>query len=331
MEKKNGRSLRIKSKTSWVRLLGLALLAYLLLQVNMTEVSQVLQDATLPLLIVALLLNLPMVLCKSLRWQTLLRSQQIPYAAGRAYLAYFGSIFIGFLTPGRLGEFVKAVHVSQDCSIPSARAFSSVLADRLFDLAMLLLVGSVALLTLAPNRSNLFALGLSVVLLVFPLVLFLNDTSFAWFQRLGSKAGRMGKKCFASDGWLVTMRTGMCQVRPPQFMLALSLTIIAYLFFFSQCYLLAVALGIPINFLQTSYAVALGNLVTLIPISISGLGTREATMIAYLGSIGVAPEAALGFSLLVFLTFYVGGGVMGAVAWLIKPVSLQTARHAKFE
>jgi hypothetical protein len=318
-----------KPKVSWLRLLGLVLLALLLWQVDITELVIVLKQVLLPLIIVATLLNLPMIWCKSLRWQLILRAQNIKYPVGKAYLAYLGSIFIGLLTPGRLGEFIKAVHVSQDCGIPSASAFSSVLADRLFDLAMLLLMGSAALLTLAPNRDNLLALGISVMLLVLPLVLFLNDTSFAWFQRIGSKTGRLGKTFFASDGWLVTMRAGMRQVRPPQFMLALGLTIIAYLFFFSQCYLLAAALGIPVNFVQTSYAVALGSLVTLIPVSISGLGTREATMIAYLGNIGVSPESALGFSLLVFVTFYIGGGVMGAIAWLIKPVSLQIVRQSR--
>ena len=67
--------------------------------------------------------------------------------------------------------------------------------------------------------------------------------------------------------------------------------------------------------------------VTLLPISISGLGTREAAIVAYLGTIGVPAEAALGFSLLVFVTFYVGGGLMGAAAWWVKPVPLKQMRE----
>ena len=67
------------------------------------------------------------------------------------------------------------------------------------------------------------------------------------------------------------------------------------------------------GFVTTSYAVALGSLITLLPISISGLGTREAVMIAYLGTAGISSEAALGFSLLVFFTFYICGGLIGLV------------------
>jgi uncharacterized membrane protein YbhN (UPF0104 family) len=92
--------------------------------------------------------------------------------------------------------------------------------------------------------------------------------------------------------------------------------------FYGQCYLLALALSLPIDIIRVSMAVALGSLVTLIPISISGLGTREAVIVAYLGNAGVAPEAALGFSFLVFATFYIAGGLMGAIAWWLHPVPL---------
>ena len=50
----------------------------------------------------------------------------------------------------------------------------------------------------------------------------------------------------------------------------------------------------------------------------------EAVLIAYLGTLGVPAETALSFSLLVFLTFYVAGGLMGAVAWWVKPVPVDS-------
>ena len=47
-------------------------------------------------------------------------------------------------------------------------------------------------------------------------------------------------------------------------------------------------------------------------------------MVAYLGMVGVPAEVALSFSLLVFVTFYVAGGLMGALAWWVKPVTLSS-------
>ena len=45
-------------------------------------------------------------------------------------------------------------------------------------------------------------------------------------------------------------------------------------------------------------------------------------MTVYLSTAGVPGEVALGFSLLVFVTFYMAGGLMGALAWWVKPVAL---------
>lgn len=311
------------------RLIGLVLLVLLLIQVDIGRLMGVLQSANPLLVLVALLTILPMMATKTMRWLLLLRSQGIVFGLRPALLAYLGSMFIGLLTPGRLGEFVKALHVSRDCNASSARAFSSVLADRLFDLVLLLAVGTAALLTLAPSSTELLTLLVVLALFAVPLGLFLNDQVFGQVQRLAQHGGRLGQRIFAPDSWLVEMRAGMQQLSPGGLLLAAGLTVLAYLLFFGQCYLLALALGLPLSYSDVSFAVALGSLVTLLPISISGLGTREATLVAYLGTLGVAAAQALGFSLLVFATFYLGGGLLGAIAWWLKPVSLATLRRAR--
>jgi uncharacterized protein (TIRG00374 family) len=311
-----------RRQVPWLRLIGLILLGVLLWRVDVAALFGIIRHANRYILIVAVILNLPMVLLKSLRWKALMQSQGIRYPVGNAYLAYFGSIFVGFLTPGRLGEFVRVIHVNQDCDVPLGRAFSNVLADRLFDLYVLFLVGGGALLTLTVGNAELIALAGSALVLTLPLVLFLNNTTFGWLQQVGHRLDLGSQKLFALGRWLVEMRVGLRQLTRPWLLVAIILTVLAYAIFFGQCYLLAMALQLPVGFVHISFAVALGSLVTLIPISISGLGTREAAIVAYLSTVGVLAEAALGLSLLVFLTFYVGGGLMGAVAWWLKPVPL---------
>jgi hypothetical protein len=320
---------RRKRRLPWLSLIGPLLLILLFWQVDVGALVQVIRQVDGRFLLVAISLNLPMVLFKSLRWQSLMLSQHIRYQTRNAYLAYFGSIFIGLLTPGRLGEFVKALHVNRDCNVSLARAFSSVLVDRLYDLYLLLMVGSAALLTLVYTGTELLTLAASIAVLTLPLVLFLNNTVFAFAQRLGSQLGWVGQRVFAADGWLVEMRAGMRQLSPLSALLAVGLTILAYGVFFGQCYLLALALDVSLSYIEVSYAVSLGSLVALLPISISGLGTREAAMIAYLGTVGLSSEQALGFSLLVFATFYLAGGLFGAVAWGIKPAPLAALRQER--
>ncbi|NJN67999.1 MAG: flippase-like domain-containing protein [Chloroflexaceae bacterium] len=324
----------LASVTHWLRrrglrLVGLALLVFLLIQIDLARLVQVLRATNPVLFAVAVGTILPMIGTKTVRWLRILHAQAIPYRLQPAFLAYLGSMFVGLLTPGRLGEFVKALHVSRDCGVPLARAFSSVLVDRLYDLYLLLIVGSAALLTLVHSGAELLTLVVSVGALTVPLALFLSDPAFAFAQHLGRRFGRVGQRVFATDGWLVEMRNGIRQLSPRSVVLATALTVVSYGIFFGQCYLLALALKMPLSYVEVSYAVAIGSLVTLLPISISGLGTREASIIAYLGTAGIPAETALGFSILVFTTFYLSGGLMGAVAWWVQPAPLDRVRAAK--
>lgn len=309
----------------WLRLLGLVLLVVLIWRLDTTEIVHALSRVD-PLALVAIaLLNIPMVLLKSFRWQIVMRSQRIFYNVVPAFLAYFGSIFIGLLTPGRMGEFVKALHVSQDRGVSSGEAFSSVLLDRLFDLYALLLVGGFALwyLPVGEQVNRVLILALSVALAVGPLLLFLHEQTFELIRSQGARFGRAGRKLFGPDGWVIELRRGVQKLQMPWLVVGIALTIAAYLIFFGQCYLIALALDLQVSFMYTSFAVAVGSLVTLIPISISGLGTREAAVVVYLGTLGVPSEVALTFSLLVFAVFYLAGGVMGAIAWWIKPLQVR--------
>lgn len=308
--------------TNWIRWIGVLLLIILIWRIDFSDTFALLRKISLPLFALVILLNIPQVFIKSYRWRGLLHAQKIPYGILPAFLSYFGSIFIGLLTPGRLGELIKSLHVSQDCNVSKSRALSSVLVDRLFDLYALLLVGGAALLSRSRSLGNMIALAESAVLLILPLVILLNGSLFHWLEKLAAKLGKWGRALFAPESWLVELRTALKELSIGVALLAMFWTVLAYAVFFEQCYLLAQSLKVNAGFLQISYAVALGSLVTLIPISISGLGTREATIIAYLGTVGVSSQLSLGFSLLIFVAFYVAGGLLGAIAWQMKPVDL---------
>ena len=309
-----------------MRLIGPVLLVVLLMRLDLGQARDTLRAANYALIALAAIGVLPLILVKTLRWRTILSAHRISLPVWDSYLVYFSSLFIGFLTPGRLGEFIKAVYVTRSCNVSMARAFAGVLADRLFDFYALLIIGSLALLDLFPTAQSVTLVIAILLALAAPLVLFLYAPSFAFFQRVGLRFGAIGRKFFDTEsGMLPGLRAELLNL-PVRVVISASLsTALAYLLFYGQGYLLARALDIDIGFVQVMFAVALGSLVTLIPISISGLGTRELAIITYLESASVAPEAALGFSLLIFFNFQIVGGVIGAVAWMIKPIPAQNA------
>ena len=322
----------VKERTTWkrglrastwiFRVLGLAVLAAMLYRLDLSQVWEMMQDADLLLVVLSIILIPPLILIKTYRWQGIMRSQEIYLRFTPALLVYFGSLFIGFITPGRLGELVKVVHVTRDCGVSSSRAFSGVLADRLFDVYALLVIGGAGLLALSTRGADKLEIGIAALLAVLPLVLFINARTFGWIQRIGSRLTGLGRTVFAAGSWLQDMRHSLRRLTWRQLLSGVVLTLIVTAIFLSQAYLLARALDVPASFDEVFYATALGSLASLVPISIAGLGTREATIVGYLGTVGVDAEVALTFSLLIFVAFYGATGVMGAIAWWVKPVSL---------
>jgi uncharacterized protein (TIRG00374 family) len=97
------------------------------------------------------------------------------------------------------------------------------------------------------------------------------------------------------------------------------LTVVTYLLFFCQCYLVSRALDLPATFFTLAAAMAMTNLIALLPISIAGLGTREAALFLLLGSTGVSLEFILTYSMAIFIVTFVVTGLMGSVAsWIIQ-------------
>ncbi|HDZ27340.1 MAG TPA: flippase-like domain-containing protein [Candidatus Aminicenantes bacterium] len=115
----------------------------------------------------------------------------------------------------------------------------------------------------------------------------------------------------------------------PVLLYGILLTVFSYSLFFFQCFLIAKSIGLQISYFDLALIMSIVNIITLIPISISGLGTREASMIFLFKLIGLPTEAAISFSLLIFFVFFICGGLMGFIAWWLNPVKIDFSKKEK--
>ncbi|MEE2648609.1 MAG: hypothetical protein VX389_01345, partial [Acidobacteriota bacterium] len=63
---------------------------------------------------------------------------------------------------------------------------------------------------------------------------------------------------------------------------------------------------------------AVGALVSLIPVTTLGIGTRDALYVSAASLLGTSPATMLGLSLLI-LSMYVLKSIMGWVTWALSP------------
>jgi glycosyltransferase 2 family protein len=315
-----GRLLRLRQLG--IRLIGLAILVFILLKIDLKATFAVLADLHWGYLVLAIAANFPLFGLKAWRWREMLKMQGIDYPWKDAFLAFVAGLFLGLVTPGRVGEMSKALYLKQDQGVPASVGLANVLMDRLFDLYTIMVLGTAGLIwfRLLPNWALGLILAATVATLLLPFIL-MSKRLASWgltaTRRLPVVRRYDARLTAAADRF----QQGLRPLLTPKLIIPLLLTQVAYLLFFEQGQLLAQAVDLHVDFIYLAVCLSVAGVITLLPISISGLGTRDAVLIAMFAPLGIPASQTMAFSTIYFLTFYVMGGAIGAVAWQVKPLT----------
>lgn len=293
----------MKKLLPWLlRLLGPALLILFLANANLAELWVTLRDASLWPIALSLLLMPPFVLIKSWRWLRIMREVGLRLDFPTACALYTVGLFYGATTPGQAGDLLKAVYM-RDRGQPLAPAMLSVVLDRLFDLlvmAVLATVGIFALGRLLPSRELQGAVVVLMGLGLTALTVFLvarGPREWALTVALPRLAPRLQGTL---ERWNAQLRTLTLR---PGLVVELGLLSLGSAFFtFLRLWLLFLALGLSLVPLYVVVgASALIAVLQVLPISIAGVGVRDAVLIAVLLPYGYTAEQALTLSALFLL------------------------------
>ena len=279
------------------RAIGPAVLALVLSRLGTRETLAAIGDAAPAPLIAAYLLFLPSLAFRSLRWQSLISTQRLRLAFGEIFSVYGFSILAGTVTPGRLGEFVRALYLS-DKGVSLGMSLSSVVVDRMLDVMFLLAFGAVALWAVVfPGEITVeHAAVIGMLVVLGPSLLWFAtrgrgyDLTAGWLAAANSERLSRGYRDFAAGMRALPARTlGW----------ALFLTTLAWAINYSAVYLLSLSLGLDIPYLSLVCIAAACSLVTLLPVSVLDLGTRDVALMVMLAPYGVDATGAVAFSTLI--------------------------------
>lgn len=294
---------RKSKRASWfllIRLLGVALFIYILTTVDLHALWQHIKEVKTEFFVYAILFQVLLLFIKALRWHILNDGSHEWIRVMRSFGEFFESYAIGVITPGRMGELVKAGHAREKNKIMEAGI--RVLVERGFDLGIFVMVAGLALFfTFTEETATIFGIlvslgGLAVIMLAF---IFMRSA-----RATGLVQKILNKIPFLSLNLNLNFRKRSNSVQYS----VLTLSIISNLSYFVSCYFLAVGLALPQSFLYISGVVALAGLLNMLPITIMGLGTREGTFLMLFKPI--AEPLILAFSGLVFLVAQIGGGLI---------------------
>lgn len=277
--------------------------------VGFNKMQNALNNIDIYLVLASILVGMVSIFFIALRWKTIIRifSADIGLRSSLTYILI--SFMFGLITPGRLGEFIKVKYLSDKTKIGYLKSLATVIIDRIFDvliLALFILIGfSFSKKITAPNELLLF--------LLFLYSLFLAGM-FIWFRAFYKLIMKIIPKKWEEG--IIDLHIGRSV-----YIKSLGYSLLIWLIISVQAFFILLSLGISLPLPALISIVPLLTLSSMLPISIGGIGIREAISIYFLLNFSVSAENSALFSLL--LTFS-GLGIpaaIGAVLYARKALS----------
>jgi hypothetical protein len=309
-----------------LRLLGPLLLVLVLLRLeDADQVLAAFSSADLRWVLGASALNLITVYLKVVRWQVCLRTRGVIYPLRRAMSAFLASLYVGMITPGRVGDVLRVQYLHHDAGVRYAEGLATVATDRIYDLVVLAGFVVVALVRFSSVLGGQLAYvawtatALSVLAPLALLVPGVAERALALLWKVVPTSllakGRDAEQADPRDLFLTSVRT---QARYASSR-AIPLTVGAFAINYLQGWMLARAVGMNISIADVTSLLAVASLLGLLPISVSGVGVRELFFAIVFPSLGLRADQGVTFGLLVFAALYLVVLGVGFVGWQIAP------------
>ncbi|NLP11772.1 flippase-like domain-containing protein [bacterium] len=302
----------LKTKLLWILrvLIFCATVLFLVRYIDFRLVLNAIRRIPVWILLIIIPISLWRIWLNGIRWK-LCSTDSLRQLSDWDYFRYMMiSTTFNQVMPGVLGgDFVKAVYIGSEVQANKARNVLSVLFDRIVGFTSILLLGLLAVafspLIDARIKHKVFIFAFAGLLLFLLLVWLLRRLG-ASASRPAIGAGKTKLGRMIRDGWLLAMDiVGYFLTRPFIFIKALLLSFIIHISWFFVNYYLALHLQINVTFFDISMVSCLVWIITIIPISIGGMGVRELSYIGLLSGYGVSAEQATALSVTVFSTMVI--------------------------
>jgi len=255
---------------------------------------------------------------KSYRWRLLIHNEGATYSAYKGFAAYMASDAVGIVTPGRIGEIARLYYLREESDISFYGAFKTIVSDRIFDFTMLGWFGLSGMLFYFKTFGNHSGLYYALSVLVLVVLAYVVTLSFLKFILRYKKVSRLPVVRFVYESFLAVVSKRSIRMW--------LITILAYSMYFGFSWLIMISLHLTPSYIDVVFIMSIMSLSTIIPLSVAGFGTREATLVLLFSYYGLASETAISFSLMHFTAFFLWGGLIGLVFWILMPISIQQVK-----
>lgn len=302
---------------------SIILLIFLFRMVDRKNLVDIIKNVDSLLLFVAFLtLFLSYALCL-FRWDMLLKAAHIHLPLKRVIISSAGGMFFSLFLPSTIGgDLVRSIDLAAHTK-KSHEVVATVLLDRLSGYIGLVAVALLAVLFgwrfVQDNTSVLFAVAIITGVLITVLLILFNKFLYSKINKLlhSPQAGKIREFIKGLHQEVHIFRHHK-DIVVKNLIISLVIQVMSPVTF----YIIALSLGVKISILYFFIFIPITGAITLLPISLGGLGLRDATTIFFFAKAGVGKDMAFAMSLVSFSLML----ILGVIGGIIYAVTLRHRR-----
>ena len=251
----------------------------------------------------------------SLRWNSLLKAQKIDISKGRSYLYILVSFFFNNFLPSGLGmDVIRSAYAGGKENFEKALGAS--IMGRILGMIGMMLIGITAVFSLQAEFAKLSILYIGIILFIILVYYLLTSLKVAWpkerllsieFLNLGNSIKEFYRAFKIYKNKRKTLLIGICY------------SVLVQVVVITINYFTAKGLSIPLPVFALIAYIPLITIISLIPITINGLGLREAAYVYFFSSLtNITEGQAMSLSLVFFITSVIASCAGGIVFVFLK-------------
>ncbi len=293
--------------------ISIAILVFLFKNIDIRNLTGIIKNADKLLVVISSLVFLSAYILAFLRWRMLLAALNIHLPLKRTIASYAAGLFFNLFLPSSIGgDFMRSVDLSVHTKKPK-EIIATVFLDRLSGyIGLVILAVSVFFLgwDFLREESILFSLFIIVLILVVVLLVLFNKFIYGKIKSF-LKSPDLGQirellTDLHEEIHLFRNRRGVVVKN-------IALSVLIQAMTPASFYILAISLGIRISPIYFFVFLPIIGAITLLPISIGGLGLRDATAIYFFAKAGVPKDMTFAMSLLNFSFIIIFGALGGLI------------------
>lgn len=297
-------------------LVSTSLLYWLLRDVEFKAIIDHIRLANPWLLLLAFCLYFLGYFITATRWRTLLRAQGHDAPLNRLVRSFMVGLFFSNFLPSTIGGDIVRMYDSWKIMKQKSQAFAVIFVDRFLGITALFCYASIALLFIdeaaqqVPLLRPVLIVGLllaaGAILVLFTQADALRDTSEAWRESHSVQLVRLAGKllgAFSAYG-------GKTAALFKAFVLSLLLQLNVIVHFI----IIALAMGLDIPIIAMFVIIPVATVVMMLPVSINGIGLREAVFVLFFGLFGLAGDQSIAFAWIAY-GFVLAQGLLGGLVF----------------